>query len=89
MFVDVQHCERHRVVAESHGHYVADFYVFCGFDDFAVDFYTPAVASLLGYGAAFYYSRYLQKFVYSHKKYYKKYARLNQEETYIKLFKIY
>ena len=89
MFVDAQHLERHRIVAESHRHHVADFYVFCGFDDFAVDFDTSAVASLLRYGAAFYHSWYLQKFVYSHKEYYKKNARLNQEETYIKLPKTY
>ena len=48
-----QHFKRHRVVAESDGHDVADFHFFCGFDDFAVDFYASAVARFLRHGAPF------------------------------------
>ena len=84
MFVYAQHLERHRVRAESDGDYIADFHFFCGFDRLAVDFDASAVASLLGNGAAFDDSRYFQKFVYSHNKYYMKNARLNQEVSYIK-----
>ncbi len=80
MFVNGQHLKTHFAVAESNGDDVSDFDVFRWFDDFAVDLYTTAVASLLSNGATFDDSGYFQKFVYSHKLYYISSVRLNQEE---------
>ena len=65
-FFNDEYTESEFSVAEMQCYHVADFYLRARFCGSAVYFDSAAVASLVGYGTAFDYSGYFEKFVKSH-----------------------